>query len=65
MNHHIMGLNWCSIGIEDVGGVGGKEDLTYDGASVFSFIFRNSENNRMYIGYVLMNEKYGMRFMAE
>ncbi|WP_296330939.1 N-acetylmuramoyl-L-alanine amidase [uncultured Acidaminococcus sp.] len=25
---HAIGLNWCAIGIENVGGVGGKEDLT-------------------------------------
>ena len=25
---HIIGLNWCSIGIENIGGVNGKEDLT-------------------------------------
>lgn len=28
MNRHAIGLNWCSIGIENVGGSGGKEDLT-------------------------------------
>ena len=27
-NRHIIGLNWCSIGIENVGGVNGKQDLT-------------------------------------
>lgn len=37
----------------------------YEGAPVFSFIFRNTENNRMYIGYVLMDGKFGMRFIAE
>ena len=25
---HIIGYNWCAIGIENVGGVGGVEDLT-------------------------------------
>ena len=28
LNRHIIGYNWCAIGIENVGGVGGKEDLT-------------------------------------
>jgi len=28
LNRHAIGLNWCSIGIENVGGAGGKEDLT-------------------------------------
>lgn len=28
LNRHAIGLNWCSIGIENVGGVGGREDLT-------------------------------------
>lgn len=37
----------------------------YAGAPVFSFVFRSPENNRMYIGYVLMDGKYGMRFIAE
>lgn len=28
LNRHAIGLNWCSIGIENVGGVGGRQDLT-------------------------------------
>ena len=28
LNRHIIGYNWCAIGIENVGGVGGAEDLT-------------------------------------
>ncbi|WP_279127179.1 peptidoglycan recognition family protein [Acidaminococcus fermentans] len=28
LNRHAIGLNWCSIGIENVGGVEGREDLT-------------------------------------
>ena len=28
LNRHIIGLNWCSIGVENVGGVNGTEDLT-------------------------------------
>lgn len=28
LDRHIIGLNWCAIGIENVGGVKGKEDLT-------------------------------------
>ncbi|BAL82428.1 putative N-acetylmuramoyl-L-alanine amidase [Selenomonas ruminantium subsp. lactilytica TAM6421] len=28
LNRHIIGYNWCAIGIENVGGVGGVEDLT-------------------------------------
>ncbi|OPX90210.1 MAG: N-acetylmuramoyl-L-alanine amidase [Pelotomaculum sp. PtaB.Bin104] len=28
LNRHAIGLNWCSIGIENVGGVNGKQDLT-------------------------------------
>ena len=27
-NRHIIGYNWCAIGIENVGGVNGVEDLT-------------------------------------
>ena len=30
LNRHIIGYNWCSIGIENVGGVDGVEDLTYE-----------------------------------
>ena len=26
---HVIGYNWCAIGIENVGGVGNAEDLTY------------------------------------
>lgn len=28
MGRHIIGYNWCAVGIENVGGVGGAEDLT-------------------------------------
>ena len=28
LNRHIIGCNWCAIGIENVGGVNGVEDLT-------------------------------------
>lgn len=28
LNRHIIGYNWCAIGIENVGGVDGREDLT-------------------------------------
>ena len=28
LNRHIIGYNWCAIGIENVGGIGGAEDLT-------------------------------------
>ena len=28
LNRHIIGYNWCAIGIENVGGVNGREDLT-------------------------------------
>ena len=30
LNRHVIGLNWCSIGIENVGGVNGVEDLTQE-----------------------------------
>ena len=28
LNRHIIGYNWCAIGIENVGGIDGREDLT-------------------------------------
>ena len=28
LNRHAIGLNWCAIGIENVGGAEGREDLT-------------------------------------
>lgn len=28
LNRHAIGYNWCAIGIENVGGEGGAEDLT-------------------------------------
>ena len=28
LNRHAIGYNWCSIGIENVGGVGNVQDLT-------------------------------------
>ncbi len=30
LNRHAIGYNWCAIGIENVGGVDGEEDLTYE-----------------------------------
>ena len=30
LNRHIIGYNWCAIGIENVGGIDGQEDLTYE-----------------------------------
>ncbi len=30
LNRHAIGYNWCAIGIENVGGVDGREDLTED-----------------------------------
>ena len=30
LNRHAIGYNWCAIGIENVGGVDGKEDLTLE-----------------------------------
>ncbi len=30
LNRHIIGYNWCSIGIENIGGVDGIEDLTQE-----------------------------------
>lgn len=32
MGRHIIGYNWCAIGIENVGGIGGAEDLTEEQA---------------------------------
>ena len=28
LNRHAIGFNWCAIGVENVGGVNGKQDLT-------------------------------------
>ena len=28
LNRHVIGYNWCAIGIENVGGIDGREDLT-------------------------------------
>ena len=28
LNRHVIGYNWCAIGIENVGGIDGHEDLT-------------------------------------
>ncbi len=30
LNRHAIGYNWCAIGIENVGGVDGEEDLTHE-----------------------------------
>ena len=30
LNRHAIGYNWCAIGIENVGGVNGEEDLTHE-----------------------------------
>lgn len=28
LNRHVIGYNWCAIGVENVGGTNGREDLT-------------------------------------
>lgn len=41
LNRHAIGLNWCAIGIENVGGVNDKEDLTDEQVAANEAIIRH------------------------
>ena len=52
MARHIIGYNWCSIGIENVGGVGGAEDLTEEQLAANAALIRYLHAKYPTIAYV-------------
>lgn len=52
MGRHIIGYNWCAIGIENVGGVGGAEDLTDEQAVANIELIRYLQEKYPTIRYV-------------
>ena len=52
LNRHIIGYNWCAIGIENVGGVGGAEDLTEAQAEANAELIRYLQEKYPTIRYV-------------
>jgi len=53
LNRHAIGLNWCSIGIENVGGVNGNQDLTDAQLESNEKIVRHLTSNYPSIKYLL------------
>ena len=51
LNRHIIGYNWCAIGIENVGGVSGREDLTEAQLSANIALIRYLKQKYPAIGY--------------
>ena len=52
MGRHIIGYNWCTIGIENVGGVGGEEDLTAEQLAANAALIRYLREKYPTIRYV-------------
>ena len=52
LNRHIIGYNWCSIGIENVGGTNGAEDLTKAQLQANDRLIRYLQNKYPTIHYV-------------
>jgi len=53
LNRHAIGLNWCSIGIENIGGVNGQEDLTDKQLQANLFLIKYLHAKYPTIHYVL------------
>lgn len=53
LNRHAIGLNWCSIGIENIGGVGDQEDLTDEQLEANLFLIKYLQSKYPTIHYVL------------
>ena len=52
LDRHAIGYNWCAIGIENVGGVDGKEDLTYEQLQANLMLIRYLQEKYPTIRYV-------------
>ena len=52
LNRHAIGYNWCAIGIENVGGVDGEEDLTESQLRANIEIIRHMKAKHKNIKYV-------------
>ena len=52
LDRHAIGYNWCAIGIENVGGVGSKEDLTQEQLQANVLLIRYLQEKYPTIRYV-------------
>lgn len=52
LNRHAIGYNWCAIGIENVGGVNGNEDLTAEQLQANIDLIRYLRENYPTIEYI-------------
>lgn len=52
LNRHAIGYNWCAIGIENVGGVNGVEDLTAEQLQANIFLIRYLHEKYPTIKYI-------------
>jgi len=53
LNRHIIGYNWCAIGVENVGGVNGLEDLTQEQVQANIALIRYLSEKYSTIKYVI------------
>lgn len=53
MNRHAIGWNWCAIGVENIGGVDGQQDLTMQQLEANTRLVRYLKNKYGSIEYVL------------
>lgn len=61
MARHAIGLNWCAVGVENVGGAGGKDDLTEDQAEADAWLVRRLKARFPGIRYLIGHNEY-LRF---
>ena len=52
LDRHAIGYNWCAIGIENVGGVNGREDLTQEQLQANAALIRYLQEKYTAIRYV-------------
>ncbi|MEM5794947.1 MAG: peptidoglycan recognition family protein [Bacillota bacterium] len=63
LNRHAIGLNWCSIGIENVGGTGNAQNLTEEQLQANLSLIRYLQDKYPTISYVLghYQQDYGKK----
>jgi N-acetylmuramoyl-L-alanine amidase len=63
LDRHIIGLNWCAIGVENVGGTDGNEDLTPEQLRANGKLVRYLKNKYPTITYLIGH--YQQNFMKQ
>jgi len=58
MGRHVIGLNHCAIGIENVGGLNGKDDLTEEQLAANIFLVRHIKKKHPGVEYLIGHHEY-------